>query len=586
MKNIKNIDIFYLGKNSFNSCFSQLKNDKKVLRLYSQHIEGYLNSIEENKNLLKNINRDIDKNISSDKPFCFLKKFELLLNLQSNYYDYFLENSQKSFENLKESVDKNLEIITNFLSNIQTSSTNIKNKSIEFFEKHEKVIQTLDITEKSIIEDYFKSKYNLSFNKDKDNTTINSIEEIVNESYKKEKEFYNSTQEMKDIFCKFLTEYNSNMKEIKKIMTKLNEDSNKEIINIIQIMKDNCNNLINIMNDASQKIVNFDKNNNDFINNYSEYLNNEIKKDELFQVLENDKYKIKIINEEERNKLEKEIYINSNLKNRKNSKRKSIPNFKITGKDIYNIVEKIYSFNFSTINKEEFNLVIEKQKLEITELTGKLLGYNFDINEVIKKEKNNIENMSEEDINNFIDFIFKKEDYIIEFLTRLNNYRASGKLELSLDIFNVIKIIFDKAADYLLLNTNKRIYNFMIILSQTFYIMKDNKKYFLQKELKKKKYFRSINFWLNKLDNTINEELERFENELTKNDINFNEKKKLKKKGEILFNTIVSFVTCLNGFELEKEKVDQIVLPLFEKYNIKDEIKQIVLPMLDVYKNN
>ena len=586
MKNIKNIDIFYLGKNSFNSCFSQLKNDKKVLRLYSQHIEGYLNSIEENKNLLKNINRDIDKNISSDKPFCFLKKFELLLNLQSNYYDYFLENSQKSFENLKESVDKNLEIITNFLSNIQTSSTNIKNKSIEFFEKHEKVIQTLDITEKSIIEDYFKSKYNLSFNKDKDNTTINSMEEIVNESYKKEKEFYNSTQEMKDIFCKFLTEYNSNMKEIKKIMTKLNEDSNKEIINIIQIMKDNCNNLINIMNDASQKIVNFDKNNNDFINNYSEYLNNEIKKDELFQVLENDKYKIKIINEEERNKLEKEIYINSNLKNRKNSKRKSIPNFKITGKDIYNIVEKIYSFNFSTINKEEFNLVIEKQKLEITELTGKLLGYNFDINEVIKKEKNNIENMSEEDINNFIDFIFKKEDYIIEFLTRLNNYRASGKLELSLDIFNVIKIIFDKAADYLLLNTNKRIYNFMIILSQTFYIMKDNKKYFLQKELKKKKYFRSINFWLNKLDNTINEELERFENELTKNDINFNEKKKLKKKEEILFNIIVSFVTCLNGFELEKEKVDQIVLPLFEKYNIKDEIKQIVLPMLDVYKNN
>ena len=84
----------------------------------------------------------------------------------------------------------------------------------------------------------------------------------------------------------------------------------------------------------------------------------------------------------------------------------------------------------------------------------------------------------------------------------------------------------------------------------------------------------------------IIEELERFENELTKNDINFNEKKKLKKKEEILFNIIVSFVTCLNGFELEKEKVDQIVLPLFEKYNIKDEIKQIVLPMLDVYKNN
>ena len=88
MKKTKNIDIFDIGKNSFNSCYSQLKNDKKVLRLYSQQIEDYLNSMEESKNILYNINRDIEKNSSIDKPFCFLKKFEIILNLQCNFFEF------------------------------------------------------------------------------------------------------------------------------------------------------------------------------------------------------------------------------------------------------------------------------------------------------------------------------------------------------------------------------------------------------------------------------------------------------------------------------------------------------------------
>jgi hypothetical protein len=574
MKKTKNIDIFDLGKNTFNSCYSQLKNDKKVLRLYSQQIEDYLNSIEESKNILYNINRDIEKNSSIDKPFCFLKKFEIILNLQCNYYDFFLENSQKSFEVLKESIDKNCTTITNFLANTQTLNANIKNKSVEFFDKHNKVIASLREVELCTVDDYIINTYKIPINKDKINP--NKIEDLINESYKCEKEYNKSLQNMKDIFKNFLTEYNLNMKEIKMAMTKLNDDCKSEILNIINIMKDNCNNLLNLINGASLKIENYDNNNNKFKDGYSEYLNNEIKEEELFEVLNTDKYKLNIINEEEKNISEIKSF------KHKNSINKQVKNYIITGNDIYNIVKKIYDYNFETIDKEIYNLSIEKNKLEITKLASKLLGYDFYKHEKLQKT----EKMSEDEIINYINFIFLKEDYIIEFLARLNNYRTIGKLELSVDLFNTIKIIFDKAADYLMIKSSDRIYNFLIILSQTFYIVKNNEKYFLQKELLHKEFFRSVEFWNNKLDKTIDEEIERLDEELAKNGVELNENKKNRKKEEILFTKFVSFIASLNGFELEKEKIDKILFPLFEKYNVKEEMKNSILSLLNVYKNN
>ena len=620
MKNSKNIDVFDLGKNTFNSCYSQLKNDKIILRFYSQHIEEFINTIEESKNILHNIKRDIDKNLSIDKPFNFLKKFEILLNLQINYFDYFLEKSQNSFEHLKESIDKNLEIISKFLSNTQASNTNIKNKSKEFFEKNNKVLKSLGHTEMAILEEYYLSVYKIQISKNKQK--IKNLEDLVSESRKCEIEFFNSKKNMKNMLGKFLNEYNSNMKEIKKNMTKLNEDCKNDIINIINIMKDNCNNVLKLINDASTKIENFDKNSiNIIINNsenennnsdYSEYLNNEIKEDELFQVLNLEKYKLKIIREEERNKIEKKINnqssnqnnlnnSNSNIKNKNNktsnNKKNSLNStnsfsinnnnknklnhlFIITPRDEYKIIKKLYSYNFETINKDDYNLTIEKGKLEVIKLTSKILGYDFD-----KYEHFKIEEMSKNEINYTINFIFSQEEYIKEFLILFNNYRAKGKLELTLYIFNIIKNIFDKAADYLLLKPNNKIADYMVILSQTFYILKDNKKYFLLSDLKNKKFFHSENYWINKLERSIKEELERYEEDLIKNKIDIKENNKKKKKEEIIFSNMISYVTSLNGFELEKEIIDKIIFPLFDKYNISDEKRKMIFSLIDAYKN-
>ena len=185
MKFSKNIDIFDIGKNTFNLCYSQLNDDKKILKVYSQDIDSLLNLIEEDKNALTNIYRDIGKYSSIDKPFCFLKKFEILLNIQCNYYNFFLEKSQKLFENLKKLIDSNFKLISNFLSNTHKIGESIRNKSINYFEKNYKVIDSLKEVENALVDDYIKSKYKIIINKE----YIYNIGQIVNNIYNLEKSF-------------------------------------------------------------------------------------------------------------------------------------------------------------------------------------------------------------------------------------------------------------------------------------------------------------------------------------------------------------------------------------------------------------
>ena len=88
------------------------------------------------------------------------------------------------------------------------------------------------------------------------------------------------------------------------------------------------------------------------------------------------------------------------------------------------------------------------------------------------------------------------------------------------------------------------------------------------------------------MDELINHELIKFEKDSVMVKKYLDAKKKKKKKEEILFTQIVSFIACLNGFELEKEKIDKILIPLFDKYKVNEQIRQSIFSLLDVYKNN
>ena len=567
MKKSKVIDIFDLGKNSFNINFTQLKNYKKILKFYSEHIETYITSIKQYNGLLKNIKNEIKKNETIDSSFQILQKFDNLLNLQCSFFDFFLEKSENVIKELKLSINNILSFVSDYLSQSQKLSIKIKNTSENYFEKYERLINYLEEVEILLVDNYIKNTYNIDLKRGKDN--IEFSDNVIKEAHIYENDFLQTKSDLQNNVKKFVAEYNNKLGEIKIKMKKFNEDSDNGLLKIIQIIKDNCDNLLVLSNNASTNINNINNNIND---KEKEYFTYEVKEEDLLKSFKTNDYNIKILEPKERNSIETKIFNDKN-----NRKKKSIV---ITAGDIYNIVSKLYEYKFDTINKDGFDLDLEKKKIETIDKANKILGYNFDLHIFIKTEK-----MSENELNEYIDFIFTKEIYLLKFLECLNNYRSTGRYEISNDLFEILKRIFDKAADYLIdHNTNKDLYNLLIILSQTFYIQKNGEKYFLQKELKKKEFFRSVKFWTDHLQEIIDEELANFENDIKKNKLIISDQKRQKKIEELLFTKIISLIASLNGFELEKEKVDEIILPIIKKYNLSDEVKESILSLIEIKK--
>ena len=540
------IDLFSIGKETFSKNIVQLKNDKKLLKLLSQNIQLFIKSIEDNKNFLKKISNEINKYSPIDRTFCFTKKFQIILNIHYSYFNNFFEKSQKPLEQLNEHINSNLKNISEFLTDIHDVSENIKLKSNFFDNQNGLLLNLFQDVENSIIEDYFKIK------------SKNSKEQLIYECRKSENDFILLSRDINNMINEYKSKYNSKMKQLKNEMLELNKNINIDILNIVQIAKNELNDSMVLLDNEIQSLKNYDLNNMEYNDNFKKYLIYQLKEDELKDLLKPNKYKISIINKD-KIKLQ-----NSNLD--------------VNSLDIYNIVDIFYSYHFEMIDKTAYNSAIEKNKLNVVENIGKLLGYDFN-----KKKKKKIEKFSEKEINTFINFLFTKEDYIIKFLTCLNNYRANGNLEFSEEQYNIFKIIFSKASDYLLKNKNEKIYYFLIILSQTFYKIIEGKKYYLVNEIKEKEFFLQINFWSEFIEKMIKEELMKLDHIL--NDNNITEEKKNSRKNDIIVSKLFSIVPSLNYFNLEKNSINSILLPIINKYNLSEEKKQILFSMLNVFKN-
>ena len=540
------IDLFSIGKETFSKNIVQLKNDKKLLKLLSQNIQLFIKSIEDNKNFLKKISNEINKYSPIDRTFCFTKKFQIILNIHYSYFNNFFEKSQKPLEQLNEHINSNLKNISEFLTDIHDISENIKLKSNFFDNQNGLLLNLFQDVENSIIEDYFKIK------------SKNSKEQLIYECRKSENDFILLSRDINNMINEYKSKYNSKMKQLKNEMLELNKNINIDILNIVQIAKNELNDSMVLLDNEIQSLKNYDLNNMEYNDNFKKYLIYQLKEDELKDLLKPNKYKISIINKD-KIKLQ-----NSNLD--------------VNSLDIYNIVDIFYSYHFEMIDKTVYNSAIEKNKLNVVENIGKLLGYDFN-----KKKKKKIEKFSEKEINTFINFLFTKEDYIIKFLTCLNNYRANGNLEFSEDQYNIFKIIFSKASDYLLKNKNEKIYYFLIILSQTFYKIIEGKKYYLVNEIKEKEFFLQINFWNEFIEKMIKEELTKLDHIL--NDNNITEEKKNSRKNDIIVSKLFSIVPSLNYFNLEKNSINSILLPIINKYNLSEEKKQILFSMLNAFKN-
>ena len=557
-------------KDIFSSYTKQLKIDKKLLKFYSQNIQAFINLNKEHKKSLLKLIDDIDKySFKEHQIFIFLKDFQIIINLQYNYIKDILDKNEKIFENLKKSIDANILMIKQFISNMENIEENMKIKSEFIHGQNNFIFNSFQAIENEIVEDYFKNKYNIKLKKVKDKNKNKESkthkEKLIDECNKIEKDFSFLSNEISNLIKKYIQKFNSEILEIKSKMIDFYKSTKNNLINIIKNIKEVHNNSIITEEKNIQSLENNNIKNKEFKSEFEDYLNLAITEKELSYLLEIKKYKIQIIDKNE-------IRLNKLFNFKEN---KDIPSIIINCKDIYNIVEEIYKYNFKLIDKTNYVLDIEKIKIDIIEQIGKLFGYDF-----FSFTKTKIEIFSEEELNNFINIIFSNEEYVILFLSYLNNYRTKGRFKIIEEQFNILKVILSKISDYLLDHNNSNIYTSVIILSQTFYMIINGKNYYLQNEIKHKKFFIQKEFWKNFLENKINDEINIFEQETSH--MNLKEETKKLKIEEIILTKLISLIPSFTGFDLSKESINDILLFLIDKFNIDEEKRKKIFSFVDI----
>ena len=565
MEGLKALDIVILGRESFSLYYNNIKNSKKSIKNYLTIVDSFTKITADNKKALNNLFKTIKEFSEADIPFPILKNLEILIKIYEKYNDAFLVSIETPLENLKKSILNSLKYLSNYLNFSQILSMNIKNLSRKYYENYNKLMENLGDTELAVIDEYTKSKYRLCINKLKNKEK--EKDKLIKETLSNEKVYLSMKSDLSEKVDNYIEQFNSIMKKINPKIVQLNEDIKNTSLIAISTLKKNNANFMNQLESETMELLNKDNNCN---NEGNEFFNFMMKKDEnseIHQAVELSKYNIKILNEEEKTSIECDTL--------KQKSKKLTKALFYTAQDIFNIVKNIYDLNFKMVNQDSFNLEKERNKIIITDIMGKILSYNFDTRTFVKEC-----NITQEEVNYLFSAIFTEEEYFMKYLLCLNNYRTTGKYEISPNVFNIIKIIFDKKADELLVANNIKIAGFIVILSQTFYMMKDNEKYYLQKEVQKKQYFRDIKFWVNYFEDGITEDVIKFEEESKKIGAVYSDEKKEKKLEEIAFSKMASLVTSLTDFEIEKEKIEAILLPLFDKYKISQQTRESILQLM------
>ena len=478
MEQNQNIDIneiFEKEINTFNLSWNSLNDSKNILEEFSSFIQKYLDIINTYYMSLTELKASFPKSYISQNDLeedDIMKKISLFfisfIESQLNNLLLFLSNTQTILFSLKQIISNSKIILDKTKEKNKNIFSNIKILNDKYYKEYTLMINSFETLENKIVKKYIKTKY--SQIKENDDDTVdneNSIKNCVTISKNIEKQFLNFKI---DEIIQYVYEYNNNMEEIINNKLLYNKEFNNCIMNIINCFNEYFTNSINnIQNALSEKedFLNIDLNENDLNYNINEKEINSI----IYKIFNSKKYNIKILKDnliilnDEKDK--------SIIKNKKNNLKKPQKIF-LSEEDKFNIIKEIYNYDFKSISKEEYDLDKEQEKLRIYNLAKKLLSYD--------KKKDKKESINEDEIKilyNLLKINNNNYDNISYFLLQLYLFRADGKLEMPQRVFNIINKIIENCLNEILNEENNyylKIISSIIIISCTFYIIKNKKK--------------------------------------------------------------------------------------------------------------
>lgn len=586
----ENKDILSMKQNSENAyllLFSDIKKQIKLLESVSVYIKQYSDVISVFSGQLNELNmaflkgEDSNSFIKNSPLFHIGKIIKNTIQLQINYL-LNITNNLKIFDDITNEFSNLILIFRDYQKILEDNpqaedkpNSKIKSTIDSLMEKYEEI-------ENKIVDGYISIKYNENIDMKEDFILENKIEEV----HFLEKTFFGFEEISKKDFIK------DNQEIEKKAINSFNILKN-QIKNFVEIILKNDNiNLINKQNEI------------DFIWNKTR-----LKEDKNISSKSGDSFKycirilvdpkINIIERDDNIKIFKsqtQVIPKSKLENKEDKKKSKLNFFKMFNKekenfheeenkeenkkkyfvlndeDIYNIVAKIYSLDLNFIDKSSYILDIEREKIEIRKLSEKLLG--IDLN------SNKTEPISDSEADKLISLLYNKEN-IYKFFMMLNNFRGTGKYEMTERVFNIALNIFNKTQDFLLKNKAKNIENLVIILSQTFYLIEDGNKKYIQEAVKNHPLFQSSEFWENQIRTNIDEHIEKNKLNIKKMNLDLSESEYQKRLDEIILSQFVPLSGHMGNFGISNDIILGIADKIFEYYHTGEKTQNLILSLLN-----
>lgn len=585
--------------------FSQ--NYQKAFNNYTNAMKYYINNAQIIDSIEKIINSYKDCILTFKKKLIQLKALiKPLYNEEKNAYKF--DENIYSFNNnfiftLNQIFNNQIDSTTNILNSLEKNllSDAEKKRMSDFaniFQQNQKNIQTnFKKMEKSF------SEYNTNFNRFHEN--FYSIEQKVikyfskarknktnakksgeiNELYKQATNFHNIYKQKEDIFLannkKFFKFYNDKMKEFEEEVNKNNNYTERIFNSFKSILIANSKSFLTSLEKQ-------EKNNEELVkdinNNEKEEPPKEIKEiDHLKNFKDmnlvpikseyhNGKYKIKAIETKilgdnmsiESKELINDIFDEMSMGE---DSYEDINNIVLTEEDVYETVQFFYGVS-DYVDKTQYDLVIEKKKIEVKNLVNKLLCFGM-----IKKDPvayKDLKPINEDELKQLEDFIKSRKEYRLAFLYRFNYYRTFGIYEMPEKEYNLTSKFYVLIADCIADNKENEedfeTFKLLIILSETFYVNKDGDKHYLIKDIRGNKLFNEVDYITKYLNCCINEE---FQKSREKSHAEISEKA----KKDIVFATFLPFCNYMSEFGVTKELLLKINDSICEQYQLTDDLK-------------
>ena len=230
---------------------------------------------------------------------------------------------------------------------------------------------------------------------------------------------------------------------------------------------------------------------------------------------------------------------------------------------------------------EEFKINVETVKMIKSKLDNAFNDFTVEkeenkknMRELLEKLFNSKEEITDIDKNTFINYLDDNATHHL-FLVVLSKLRINNDFKKDKKIIELLSESISKILE------NAEIYSDFgsakncLILSQTFYYEEEGKKIYIFEYIKNNRWLNSVDFWRTFIMKMIAEEIKKFselhykdENYINLDQKNENLPEKMNKRiSDILFSQLITYITNMNEFNIEKKYIVQIVDEFTEKYN-------------------